>query len=104
MLARADLLFFTLPRRPDGSRGGRISAKTYEYLLTDRPILAAVPRGENWDYLQGKPGVWLMEPDDEAAMQGRRQRARAGQVRAARRARSTARALRAGALLRHARR
>ena len=30
------------PRRQDGSRGGRISAKTYEYLMTDRPILAAV--------------------------------------------------------------
>jgi Glycosyltransferase Family 4 len=68
ILARADLLFITLPRRPDGSRGGRISAKTYEYLMTDRPILAAVPRGENWDYLEGKPGVWLMEPDDEPAM------------------------------------
>ncbi len=68
ILARADLLFITLPRRPDGSPGGRISAKTYEYLMTDRPILAAVPRGENWGYLQGKPGVWLMEPNDEPAM------------------------------------
>jgi hypothetical protein len=68
ILARADALFITLPRRPDGSRGGRISAKTYEYLMTDRPILAAVPRGENWDYLQDKPGVWLMEPGDEPAM------------------------------------
>jgi hypothetical protein len=68
ILARADALFITLPRRPDGSRGGRISAKTYEYLLTDRPIIAAVPRGENWDYLEDKPGVWLMEPDDEPAM------------------------------------
>ncbi|HEX4466214.1 MAG TPA: hypothetical protein VH025_03430, partial [Solirubrobacteraceae bacterium] len=42
--------------------------KTYEYLATDRPILAAVPRGENWDYLEGKPGVWLVEPDDHATM------------------------------------
>jgi Glycosyltransferase Family 4 len=69
ILARADLLFITLPLRVDGSRGGRISAKTYEYLMTDRPILAAVPRGENWDYLAGKPGVWLVEPDDERGMQ-----------------------------------
>jgi len=68
ILARADLLFLTLPRRVDGSRGGRISAKTYEYLATDRPILAALPRGENWDYLTGKPGVWLVEPDDHAGM------------------------------------
>ena len=68
LLAAADLLFITLPKRLDGSPGGRISAKTYEYLATDRPILAAVPRGENWDYLQGRPGVWLVEPDDSEAM------------------------------------
>lgn len=68
ILCRADLLFITLPRRVDGSRGGRISAKTYEYLTTDRPILAAVPQGENWDYLTDKPGVWLVEPDDGQGM------------------------------------
>ncbi len=68
ILSRADLLFLTLPRRPDGSPGGRISAKTYEYLMTDRPILAAAPRGENWDYLADKPGVWLVEPDDHQRM------------------------------------
>jgi hypothetical protein len=68
LLSRADLLFITLPKRLDGSPGGRISAKTYEYLATDRPILAAVPAGENWNYLQGKPGVWLLEPDDRQAM------------------------------------
>jgi hypothetical protein len=67
-LARADLLFLTLPRRLDGSPGGRISAKTYEYLATDRPILAAAPPGENWDYLAGKPGVWLVDPEDEEGM------------------------------------
>jgi hypothetical protein len=68
ILARADLLFLTLPARADGSRGGRISAKTYEYLMTDRPILAAVPQGENWDYLADKPGVWLVEPHDQQRM------------------------------------
>jgi hypothetical protein len=68
IIARADLLFLTLPQRLNGSRGGRISAKTYEYLATDRPILAAVPRGENWDYLADKPGVWLVDPDDRQRM------------------------------------
>jgi glycosyltransferase involved in cell wall biosynthesis len=68
ILAGADLLFLTLPRRVDGSPGGRISAKTYEYLMTDRPILGALPPGENWDYLADKPGVWLAEPDDVDAL------------------------------------
>ena len=68
-LARqADLLLITLPNRPDGSQGGRISCKTYEYLMTDKPILAAVPHGENWNYLQDKPGIWLVEPTDIEAM------------------------------------
>jgi glycosyltransferase involved in cell wall biosynthesis len=68
-LARqADLLFITLPNRTDGTPGGRISCKTYEYLMTDRPILAALPKGENWDYLKDKPGVWLVEPTDIEAM------------------------------------
>ncbi len=68
IICRADLLFITLPKRVDGSPGGRISAKTYEYLMTDRPILAAVPQGENWSFLAGKPGVWLVRPDDREAM------------------------------------
>lgn len=65
---RADLLFQCLPARMDGSSGGRISAKTYEYLMSDRPILAALPRGENWDYYADKPGVWLVEPKDVHGM------------------------------------
>ena len=68
IISRADLLFLTLPNRLDGSPGGRISAKTYEYLATDRPVLAAVPPGENWNYLSDKPGVWLVEPDDRERM------------------------------------
>ena len=68
-LARqVDLLFMTLPDRPDGSAGGRISLKTYEYLMSNKPILAAVPPGENWNFLEGKPGVWLVKPTDIDAM------------------------------------
>jgi len=68
IVAGADLLFLTLPSRLDGSRGGRISAKTYEYLATDRPVLAAVPQGENRDYLLDKPGASLVEPHDAQRM------------------------------------
>jgi glycosyltransferase involved in cell wall biosynthesis len=69
-LRSADILFLTLPRRLTGEPGGRISAKTYEYLMTDRPILAAVPPGENRDYLSGRSGVWIVEPDDVERMTG----------------------------------
>jgi glycosyltransferase involved in cell wall biosynthesis len=61
-MAESDLLFMALPDRPDGSPGGRISAKTYEYLMTDRPILAALPPGENREYLEDKPGIHLVDP------------------------------------------
>lgn len=68
-MAESDLLFMALPDRMDGSPGGRISAKTYEYLMTDRPILAALPPGENREYLHSKPGVFLTPPSgiDEMA-------------------------------------
>jgi len=68
MARQADLLLLTLPARPDGNYGGRISVKTYEYLMTDRPILAAIPKGENWNYLNGKAGVWIVDPMDIDAM------------------------------------
>jgi glycosyltransferase involved in cell wall biosynthesis len=63
-IQHADLLFLTLPDRLDGSPGGRVSLKTYEYLMTDRPILAAVPPGENHDFLSSKPGTFLSDPTD----------------------------------------
>jgi glycosyltransferase involved in cell wall biosynthesis len=67
-MAESDLLFMALPDRVDGSPGGRISAKTYEYLRTDRPVLAALPPGENREYLRDKPGVYLTEPDGVTEM------------------------------------
>lgn len=67
-MAISDLLFMALPNRLDRTAGGRISAKTYEYLSTNRPILAALPPGENREYLADKPGVHLTAPDDIEAM------------------------------------
>ena len=67
-LQKADLLFMPLPDRIDETPGDRISLKTYEYLMTDRPILAAVPQGENQDYLSDKPGVYITAPADVEAM------------------------------------
>ncbi|MEM8612786.1 MAG: glycosyltransferase [Cyanobacteria bacterium P01_H01_bin.105] len=67
-LHNASLLFMPLPDRIDETPGERISLKTYEYLMTDRPILAAVPQGENRNYLRDKPGVYLATPFDVDAM------------------------------------
>lgn len=64
----ADLLFMSLPDRLDNTPGGRISLKTYEYALTDRPILAALPDGENRSFLAAVPGVHLTRPSDSTAM------------------------------------
>jgi len=36
--------------------------------MTDRPILGALPPGENREYLEGRPGVYLAEPMDVDAM------------------------------------
>lgn len=69
LAASAEMLFLSLPGRPDGSAGGRISAKTYEYLVTDRPILAAVPPGENREFFSDFPGVTSCDPTDEAAIE-----------------------------------
>jgi len=77
LFASAEMLFLSLPGRPDGTAGGRISAKTYEYLVTDRPILAAVPPGENREFLRDLPGVTSCEPSDESAIEAAVERAAA---------------------------
>jgi|GEM_PF-502528 len=75
LFVSAEMLFLSLPGRPDGTAGGRISAKTYEYLVTDRPILAAVPPGENREFLRDFPGVTSCAPNDEAAIEAAVERA-----------------------------
>ena len=64
----ADMLFMALPERRDGTPGGRVSAKTYEYLMTDQPVLAALPSGENREFLSQMPGIELVGPKDVQAM------------------------------------
>jgi hypothetical protein len=64
----ADCLFMSLPMRSNGAESSIISSKTYEYLQTDRPILAALPLGENATFLHGKPGVFVTPPDSRSEM------------------------------------
>jgi Glycosyl transferases group 1 len=68
-LARsADLLFVPMHELPEGSRAGIVPCKTYEYLATGRPILAAVPDGDARDLLARFARVSISRPSDVPAM------------------------------------
>ena len=59
----ADLLFLPMQNLPPGRRSSTVPGKTYEYLATGRPILAAVPPGDTSDILQAV-GHTVCGPDD----------------------------------------
>ena len=68
-LARtADLLFLPMHNLPPGRRSRIVPAKTYEYMATGRPILAAVPEGDAHDFLQRCGTAFMCRPDDSEAM------------------------------------
>jgi glycosyltransferase involved in cell wall biosynthesis len=64
----ADALFLTLHGLPAGHRSRIVPGKTYEYLATGRPILAALPAGDARDLVARSPRSFLCEPGDEAAI------------------------------------
>jgi glycosyltransferase involved in cell wall biosynthesis len=68
-LARsADLLFVPMHELPEGSRAGLVPCKTYEYLATGRPILAALPDGDARDLLARFARASICRPSDVPAM------------------------------------
>jgi glycosyltransferase involved in cell wall biosynthesis len=68
LMRSADLLFLPMHDLPAGTRARIVPGKTYEYLATGRPILAAVPDGDARDLLARAGGVTLCRPSDTAAM------------------------------------
>jgi glycosyltransferase involved in cell wall biosynthesis len=72
-LLRADALFLPLHDLPDGSRSLIVPGKTYEYLATGKPILAAVPQGDARDLVSaarfGYPCAPTNERDIAATLQ-----------------------------------
>lgn len=54
----ADLLLLTLSDLPGAER--IIPGKVFEYLATQRNILALVPRGEVWNLIKDSPGVFCL--------------------------------------------
>ena len=69
LLESADLLFLPMQKLARGLRSGNVPGKTYEYLASGRPILAAVPEGDARDLLERAGAVYVCEPDDVTAME-----------------------------------
>lgn len=68
LVRTADLLFLPMHEVPRGARAGLVPAKTYEYLASGRPILAAVPEGDARDLLLEAGSPRICRPSDDVAM------------------------------------
>jgi glycosyltransferase involved in cell wall biosynthesis len=68
LLRSADLVFLPMHDLPEGSPAGIVPGKTYEYLGSGRPILAAVPDGDAGDLLAAAGTAFVARPKDVAGM------------------------------------
>jgi glycosyltransferase involved in cell wall biosynthesis len=68
LMRSADLLFLPMHDLPPGVRARIVPGKTYEYLASGRPILAAVPDGDARDLLAEAQYPHLCRPTDSEAM------------------------------------
>jgi glycosyltransferase involved in cell wall biosynthesis len=68
LIRTADLLFLPLHDLPPGERLSIVPGKTYEYLASGTPILAAVPDGDARDLLASSGRALLTRPSDSDAM------------------------------------
>ena len=67
-MRRADLLFLPMQGLPAGRSATIVPGKTYEYLASGRPILAAVPAGDARDFVTAAGAGTVVDPDDTEAM------------------------------------
>jgi glycosyltransferase involved in cell wall biosynthesis len=68
LIRSADLLFLPMHNLPVGRRSRIVPGKTYEYMATGGPILAAVPEGDARDFLEKSGVAFLTKPDDVEGM------------------------------------
>ena len=68
LVRSADLLFLPMQDLPPGVRAGLVPGKTYEYLASRRPILAAVPEGDARDLLREAGSAFISSPADVDTM------------------------------------
>lgn len=67
LMRSADVLFLPMHDLPPGVRSRIVPGKTYEYLASNRPLLAAVPEGDARD-LVAAFGATVVAPTDVEAM------------------------------------
>jgi glycosyltransferase involved in cell wall biosynthesis len=68
LMRSASLLFLPMQHLPPGVRATIVPGKTYEYLASGSPILAAVPEGDARDILAEAGNAWICRPDDVACL------------------------------------
>jgi len=68
LIRTADLLFLPMHNLPQGQQCRSIPGKTYEYIASGRPILAAVPDGDAREFLSRCGTGLLCRPDDVEGM------------------------------------
>lgn len=68
LVRSADLLFLPMHDLPGGGRSSIVPGKTYEYLASGRPILAAVPPGDARDLLVAAGTARVCAPSDVAGI------------------------------------
>ena len=68
LLRGSDLLFLPMHDLADDQRSRTVPGKTYEYLASGTPILAALPAGDARDLVTGIPNAGLCSPRDVGCM------------------------------------
>jgi len=68
LVRTADLLFLPMHNLERGRRSRIVPGKTYEYMASGQPILAAVPEGDAKDFLQQTGTAFITRPDDSDGM------------------------------------
>ena len=68
LMRSAELLFLPMHDLPPGRRATIVPGKTYEYLASGRPILAAVPDGDARDILSEAGSAFVCRPTDVESM------------------------------------
>lgn len=68
LIRSAELLFVPMHDVPAPHKAGLIPGKTYEYLASGRPILAAVPAGDARDLLEAAGNAHVCAPGDVDGM------------------------------------